>query len=584
VSEFELRKPLEGLTRFTRQFFDASEKFTYIGSGELGGKGRGLAFIKNVLDSKFDHEAISDIEVAVPTLTVVASDVFDAFMKRNNLYDVALSNARDDQIALAFQQAELPAELVGDFRALIASVQTPLAIRSSSLLEDSLREPFAGVYATKMVPNNQHDIDTRFRILVEAIKFVYASTFFQSAKRYFKAAREEIRDEKMCVVIQEVVGSRFDDRFYPHVSGVARSYNFYPAGHAVPEDGVVNLALGLGKTIVEGGRSWIYSPPYPETYPPHDSVSELLKQTQTTFWAVNMGKPPAHDPIKETEYMVKGDLQDAERDGTLKYVASTYNPERDRVIVGVGTKGPRVLTIAPALAVHEIPINEVVKTLLTLCEEAVGGEVEIEFAAVLDRKKEKPARFGLLQVRPMFVSEGKIEVAAEELQKDGILVASEQVMGNGVVESITDVVYIKPETFDAKNTRMIAQQLSLINKELVAADRQYLLITFGRLGTQDPWLGVPLDWAQIAGAKIVVEATLPNMDVDLSQGAHFFHNVISFDVFYFCIHHSGKYPINWEWFGKQPIVAETEFVRHIRLPSPLKVRVDGRNRRGVILP
>lgn len=584
MSDSGQRKYPEGLTRFTRQFFDASEKFTYIGSGELGGKGRGLAFIKEVLDSKFDHNAVSGAEVVVPTLTIVASDVFDAFMERNNLYDIALSDARDDQIALAFQQAHLPAELVGDFRGLIASVQSPLAIRSSSLLEDSLREPFAGVYATKMVPNNQHDIDTRFRVLVEAIKFVYASTFFQSAKSYFKAAKEEIRDEKMCVVIQEVVGSRFGDRFYPQVSGVARSYNFYPSGHAVPEEGVVNLALGLGKTIVDGGKSWIYSPPYPETYPPHDSVGELLKQTQTTFWAVNMGKPPAHDPIKETEYMVKGDLQDAEQDGTLKYIASTYSPERDRVIVGVGTKGPRILTIAPALAAHEIPINDVVKTMLTLCEEAVGSEVEIEFAVVLDRKNEKPARFGLLQVRPMFVSESKVEVAAEELEQDGILIASEQVMGNGIENSISDVVYIKPETFDAKDTRKIAQELSQINKELVAADRQYLLITFGRLGTQDPWLGIPLDWAQVAGAKVVVEATLPNMDVDLSQGAHFFHNVISFDVFYFCIHHSGKYPINWEWFGSQPVVAETDFVRHIRLPSPLKVRVDGRNRRGVILP
>lgn len=583
MSEQGQRKYPERLNRFGRDFFDPSQRFTYIGSGDVGGKGQGLVLIKDILADKFDPQSVPDVEVRVPTLTVVASDVFDAFMARNDLYSMALSDARDDQIALAFQQAELPAELVGDFRALIASVRVPLAVRSSSLLEDALREPFAGVYATKMIPNNQPDIDARFRALTEAIKFVYASVFFGSAKAYFAAARKNIREEKMCVVIQEVVGDRFGDCFYPHVSGVARSYNFYPSGHALPEEGVVNLALGLGKTIVDGGKSWIYSPPYPETYPPHDSAHELIKGTQTDFWAVNMGKPAEHDPIHEEEFLTKCDLQNAERDGTLKYIASTYSPERDRVIVGTGPAGPRVLTIAPALALHELPVNEVIKTLLTICEEALGSEVEIEFAMTFDRKKGKPARFGLLQVRPMFVSENKVELAEEELTGNRVLVASNQVMGNGILDRITEVVYVKPESFDAKHTRKIAQELSDINREMVAQEIPYLLIVFGRLGTQDPWLGIPVDWAQVAGAKVVVEATLPNMDVDLSQGAHFFHNVISFGVFCFSIHHSGKYPINWEWLDKQQVVAETEFVRRVRLESPLVVKVDGRNRRGVVL-
>jgi len=583
MNEKAVRVPLSRLTKFNRQFFDSDENFTYIGGGELGGKAQGLASTKCILESEFDYTAIPQVEVSIPTLTVITTDMFDAFIQRNNLYEIAYSDARDDQIALAFQKASLPAELVGDLRALIAMVHSPLAVRSSSLAEDALHEPFAGVYATKMIPNNQHDTDTRFKILVEAIKYVYASTFFKSAKSYMEATNKSITTEKMSAIIQEVVGCRFGDRYYPHVSGVGRSYNFYPSGHAAPEDGVIDLALGLGKTVVDGGKCWIYSPSYPKTNPPHGSIGDLLKQTQTSFWAVNMGKPPAHDPIKETEYMVMGNLQDAENDGTLRFIASTYNRERDRIVVGVGTTGARVLTVAPALLANEIPLNDIIKTILKLCEDKIGSEVEIEFAVTLDRQRGLPARFGLLQVRPMFVSHAKVEVTPEELTDEKVLIASKKVLGNGIDQTITDVVYVKPETFDAKNTRTIATELSLLNKKLVAANRRYLLIIFGRLGSADPWLGIPVDWAQVSGARVIVESTLPNMNVDFSQGAHFFHNVISFQVFYFSIHHSGKLPINWEWFNKQQLVTETKFTRQVQLNSPLTVKVDGRNGRGVIL-
>ncbi len=576
------RVELAELTRFGRKFLDADERFTYIGEGHLGGKAQGLANISFFLEEHFDPSRFPQIEVSIPTLTVITTTMFDKFMERNDLYEIALSDRRDDQIALAFQQADLPAELVGDLRALIVKVKQPLAIRSSSLAEDAMRMAFAGVYATKMIPNNQHDVDSRFRALVEAIKFVYASTFFTNAKEYMLSAEKDIREEKMAVVIQEVVGARFGDCFYPQISGVGRSYNFYPIGHATPEDGVVNLALGLGKTIVDGGVSWIYSPAYPDTYPPHDSVGALLKQTQTTFWGVNMGRPPAHDPIKETEYMVQGDLGDAERDGTLRYLASTYDPQRDRLVLGTGAKGARVLTIAPALGIHDIPLNELIKDLLDQSEKAAGTAVEIEFAVTLDRKQGLPARIGLLQMRPMYVSQAEVDFDPAEMSGENVLAASEQVMGNGVENNLTDIVYLRPDKFEVSQTRTIATELAAINRKLVAARRRYLLFIFGRLGTQDPWLGIPVEWAQVSGARVVVEATQPGMDVDLSQGAHFFHNVVSFGVFYFSVHHAGKYPIDWDWLGEQLIIEETEFVRWVRLAAPAKVKVDGKQRAGVI--
>ena len=576
------RVELAELTRFDRKFFDADERFSYIGEGKLGGKAQGLANISRFLEEHFDSARFPQIEVSIPTLTVITTTMFDKFMARNNLYEIALSDRRDDQIALAFQQADLPAELVGDLRALIAKVKQPLAVRSSSLAEDAMRMAFAGVYATKMIPNNQHDIDSRFRILVEAVKFVYASTFFTNAREYMLSARKDICEEKMAVVIQEVVGARFGDRFYPQISGVGRSYNSYPTGHATPEDGVVNLALGLGKTIVDGGVSWIYSPAYPDTYPPHDSVGALLKQTQTKFWGVNMGRPPAHDPIKETEYMIEGDLGDAERDGTLRHLASTYDPQRDRLVLGTGAKGARVLTIAPALDVHNIPLNELIKDLLAQSEEAAAAAVEIEFAVTLDRQQGLPARFGLLQMRPMYVSQTEVDFDLAEMSGENVLAASEQVMGNGVENELTDIVYVRPDKFAASETRKIAAELAAINRKLVAARRRYLLFIFGRLGTQDPWLGIPVEWAQVSGARVVVEATQPGMDVDLSQGAHFFHNVVSFGVLYFSVHHAGKYPNDWEWLGQQPIIEEREFVRWVRLAAPAEVRVDGKQRAGVI--
>jgi len=571
------------LPRFDRLFFESDNIVSVIGYGAIGGKASGLAFIQDAITNQFRDNPIQNIEISIPRLAVIATDYFDHFMKRNNLYDIAASSEPDQYIAHAFNKAELPAEMVGDLRALIASVKTPLAVRSSSLLEDAMYEPFAGVYATKMIPNNQPDIDARFRRLVEAIKFVYASTFFKAAKDYHRSVRRSTMDEKMAVIIQEVVGRRHYERFYPDISGVARSYNFYSVGRTKPEDGVVDLALGLGKAIVDGGLVWSYSPAFPNLSPPVGSPGELLKTTQSEFWAVNMGKPPVHDPVKETEFLIKGSLADAEYDGTLKNIASTFRPQDDRLVPGTGIKGPRAVTFAPILSLEQYPLNNLVKTLLKVCEEAVECEVEIEFAATFENGSGRTLRLGFLQVRPMVVSHSKIEITADEMTGENVLAASDRVLGNGVVEEIKDIIYIMPETFNAKHTRQIAGELSNFNSRMLDMQKPYLLIGFGRWGSSDPWLGTPVEWGNISGVKAIVEATLPDMDVDLSQGSHFFHNLTSLQICYFSVHHAGPYRINWEWLNGRKEESRTEFIRHVSLEKPLTVKVDGRSGRGVIL-
>jgi hypothetical protein len=576
---------LADVPRFDRAFFTGAHAFTRIGDGACGGKASGLLFIREILAARYPPSAFPPFTVSIPTSIVIGTDAFDRFIADNHLFDIAQDAVSDTRIANAFQHAPLPVDLLGDLRALIEQVHTPLAVRSSSLLEDALDHPFAGVYATKMTPNNQFDADTRFRKLVEAIKYVYASAFFHNAQDYRRAIGRDTAAEKMAVLIQEVVGRRHGDRFYPDVAGVARSYSFYRTGKARPEDGVVNLALGLGKTIVEGGLSWTYSPAYPHAVPPFASPRAMLAETQSTFWAVNMGKPPAYDPVAETEYLVQANLQDAAADDTLDLVVSTYDPQSDRLAVGMRPGGSWAITFAPLLTLDELPLNALVASVLAACEEAVGARVEIEFAVTLEaatRTSPPRARLGFLQVRPMAVSDQVVDVPVEALESDSALVASETVMGNGTVENIADVVYVKPESFEARHTRAIARELAPLNRTLVAEKRPYLLLGFGRWGSSDPWLGIPVEWPAINGAAAIVEATLPAMNVDLSQGSHFFHNISCFHVSYFSVPHSGRYAIDFAWLAAQPTVAETAFVRHVRLSAPVLVKVDGRTGRGVV--
>ncbi len=388
------------------------------------------------------------------------------------------------------------------------------------------------------------------------------------------------------MIIQEVVGLRRGERFYPDIAGVARSYNYYAIDPARPEDGVVTLALGLGKTIVDGGLAWTFSPAYPQKPPPFASVDEMLDGTQRDFWAVNMGKPPAYDPVSETEYLVRANLSDAEGDGALDLLASTYNPERDRVVPGIGTAGPRILSFAPMLVQEQFPLNNVVRALLAAAERTTKTKVEIEFALTIQRQMSDGlrARLGFLQVRSTVVSDEVVEVTPEELSDQQAIVASDIVIGNGTVSNIRDVVFVRPEKFSPLVTPVIALQLESVNRQLQEEHRPFLLIGFGRWGSSHPSLGIPVDWSQISGARAIVEATLPEMNVELSQGSHFFHNLSSFRTSYFMVRHESRWGINWNWLNRQPVIHETDLIRHVRPEVSLVVRVDGRSRRGVILP
>jgi len=570
------------LPRYDRSFQGSSHRLTRIGNGAIGGKAAGLQRVQTEVLADLGEDEFPGFAVVIPRTVVLTTEVFDAFIRSNDLGDLVGGDNSDSRIANAFQRAELPAEFVGDLRSLISDLHTPIAARSSSLLEDALDHPFAGVYGTKMIPNNEIEEDQRFRHLAEAVKFVYATTFFAEARSYLQSVGKAPSDEKMAVLIQEVVGQRAGDRFYPCISGVARSHNFYPTGHAVPADGVVTLALGLGKTIVDGGLSWSYAPPYPKAPPPFNDVGDLIKNTQTKFWCVHMGAPPPHDPIRETEYLVHPSLAEAEADGTLRYLVSTYDAGSDRLNPGLDRTGARVLTFAPLLGSRLAPFNELMTRLLELGETALDDPVEIEFAVNIHRQDLLPAAVGFLQIRPMMVDQVEITIDPEEFDADDAVVASRSVLGNGRRDDIADVVFIPPELFDPASTPAMALELDAVNRRLQAEGRRYLLLGFGRWGTSDPWLGVPVAWGQISQAAVIVEATLPHVNPDLSQGSHFFHNLLSNHVLYLSVLHDESTTIDWPWLESQPVAERRKFVVHARLPAPLDIRVDGASGLGVI--
>ena len=569
------------LPKFDRNFWDGKFQFTRIGAGDIGGKARGLLAIKDLLVPSADSTCIVD----VPTLAVIATQSFDQFLEQNALRDLPFSELTDQRIAMAFQKADLPAELVGDLRALSVEVKTPLAIRSSSVLEDRLERPFAGVYETKMLPNNALDADTRSHRLAEAVKLVYASTFFSGARKYIRTTGHDPHQEKMAVIIQEVVGLRHGERFYPNISGVGRSYNFYPFGPATPQDRFASLAVGLGKTIVDDGTSWNYSPAHPHVAPPFKTRSELFEQTQTRFWAVNMGRVPTYDPVSETEFLVHATLKDAEEDGVLNLLASTFDADNDRLSPGLNVRGPRVLNFAPILQFGVAPVNEAIVRMLEMAERATNDKVEIEFAITIDRRRPsgKQIRIGLLQVRPIAISHENVGLGPEDLEGPDVIVSSDRVLGNGSTVGIHDVVYVKAETFSSHDTKAIAEELGTINEQLRSADRPYVLIGFGRWGTTDPTSGIPVEWSQISGARAIVETTLPSLAAELSQASHFFHNLTSFHAAYFMLQHDGPFKIDWDWLARQDLCTDGPFVRHVRTSTPMTIRVDGRSGRGVIL-
>ncbi len=571
------------LPRFDRHF--GSFRFTRIGDGALGGKASGLVLIKDLLADKIDPAGFPEFDLSVPTMAVLATDCFDRFMERNRLLTLPVETLTDEHIAHAFLEADLPTEELGDLRALIEQVKTPLAVRSSSLLEDALERPFAGVYATKMVPNNQLDPDRRFLALVEAIKLVYASTFFREAREYILTTGRNPREEKMAVILQEVVGRRHRDRFYPDISGVARSLNFYPNWPAKPTDGIASLAIGLGKTIVDGGIAWNFSPRFPRRPPPFTSAEEMMVNTQTMYWAVNMGETLNYDPVNEDEHLVLPGLKEAEEDEILSYVCSTYDPDSNIVVPGLQSAGLPIVNFAPILEEGSLPLAALIRELLRAAEEVTGAKVEIEFALTFEEhdRERLRARLGFLQVRPLTMIGEQVDLSLEDLRDSRAIVASDRVIGNGLFDDVCDIVYVRPERFSSSCTSAVAQQVGALNRELVRQNRPYLLIGFGRWGSSQVTLGIPVVWSQISGARVIVESTLPQMNTELSQASHFFHNLSSFRANYFMLQHNSEFGIDWDWLRRQPVLSETEYIRHVRLTRPFAVRVDGRTSRGVVL-
>jgi hypothetical protein len=572
--------------RFERRPGDAPTAFSVIGEGEPGGKAAGLFAAEAELRAHAAELHFPGLTVDVPRLTVLATGVFERFLDSADLrafvdgHESATADlsaeAADRRLAVAFQRGVLPADVVGDLWALAGASRAPLAVRSSSRLEDALRHPFAGVYATKMVPSADADPQRRFRSLLEAVRFVYASTFFRSARAYLRAAGCASEDERMAVVIQEVVGEPHGPRYYPDVAGVARSYNFYPVGAAQPDEGVVDLALGLGKTVVDGGRTWTYSPAHPRARPPFASAAETAKLTQSDFWAVRL-VPGPWDPADENEHLVRAGLREAEADGTLGASASTYDAARDRLVPGLASTGPRVLDFAPLLSWGEPPLNDALRALLGVFAARAGAPVEIEFALTWARAG-RPARLGFLQVREMAVARGDATLRPDDLAAPEVVVASERVMGHGLRTGLEDVVFIDPERFELARTSAIAVEVERCNRTLIESGRPYVLIGFGRWGSSDPWLGVPVTWPQIAGAAVIVEATTSSLRAEPSQGAHFFHNLLGFHVAYLSVPEDGR--LDWDYLRSLPRVSSGTHVVHARVPGGLVAEIDGRHRLG----
>jgi len=571
------------IPEFKNDIFTGEEACTRIGNGEIGGKASGLILLRDMLKEQLIHNKFPDVLIDIPRFTIITTHFFDVFMEENDLYEIAFSDESDERIAHHFQAATLPADLIGSLWTIVSKIHTPLAIRSSSLLEDTLQSPYAGIYETKMISNNQPDTESRFRKLIEAVKYVYSSTYFKKAKEYSVATSNNFKQEKMAVIIQEVVGLMHGNRFYPNISGVARSLNYYPFGRLEPEDGIVSLALGLGKTIVDGGLCWSYSPQYPDLSFPYGSIKDLLKNTQTDFWAINMSPLIKYDPVNETEYLVKLNIKDAEYDNVLTKIASTYDVQSDRICIGTFKNGPRIINFAPILQLDELPINRVIKEILPICSKYAGGPVEIEFSIIMDNFRDAKIRFSLLQVRRIANSRSNFKINKKDFNEKDVFVKSDVVLGNGVIDNIKEVVYVKRESFDFKYSTLIASHVGIFNKRLLKQGLPYLLIGPGRWGSTDPWLGIPVKWGQISGAKIIVESYYKDRYIDFSQGSHFFHNLSSLDIIYFYVKGDDKCYINWEWLEEQKVKNESEYIKHIHLDKPVKVIVSSKDKLGVVL-
>ena len=585
ISRFRQERQRGVVADFSRNQFDASSGFVRIGGGSLGGKGRGLAFMNSILHRYGVTNRFPGVEVAVPPTAVVGTDVFDEFMESSELLPYVLGDTGDeDLLTEKFLAAKLPSRIYGDLEAFLTQVKYPLAVRSSSLLEDSQFQPFAGVYATYMLPNSHDDLKVRLDQLCDAIKLVYASAYSQAAKSYIEATSNRIEEEKMAVIIQQMVGRRYDDFDYPHFSGVAHSTNFYPAAGMAPEDGVATVCLGLGRTVVEGGKALRFSPSHPHVLPQFGTTEDWLESSQRNFFAVDVSNPDKYPGQNDDFNLSVLELSDAERHGTLEPIGSVYSPENDAVYDGIHRPGVRLVSFAHILKSEIFPLAEILKLLLELGRRTMSAEVEIEFAVVLQDGRLSSHRFGFLQIRPLAAGYDAPDIPDDLMHLPGTLVATDVALGNGSMEDIRDILYIPTARFDRSLTREMAEEIGKANREFHKAGTHYMLLGPGRWGSSDRWLGVPVRWDQISAAQLIVETDLDHFKVTPSQGSHFFQNLTSFQIGYLTVNsETGSGRVDWEWLDKQPAVNEGTYVRHVRLEEGVKVLIDGRSRRGVVL-
>lgn len=566
---------------FEKSAITDESNVVYLMPGSFGGKGRGLAFV-NTLIYNYDFEQhVPNINIRTPKTSVIGTEEFEYFMSRNKLWEKIHDETDDLAIKKLFLEGQLTDTLMKKLRTVLELITKPIAIRSSGMFEDSLMQPFAGIFETYILPNNHPDIDMRIKQATDAIKLVFASVFTKTARDYIRAVNYKIEEEKMAVVIQEAVGNQYDDVFYPHISGVAQSYNFYPFSHMKPEEGFAVIAVGLGKHVVEGEKAYRFSPKYPAVE--INSPKDQFKNSQLDFFAVNLKKKEIDLLEGDTAGLIKLDIDEAERHGALRHCASVYNPENNTITPGLNQYGPRIINFANILKYNYIPLAKTIEVVLDIVREAVGSPVEIEFAIDLNKDKEFKASFYLLQIKPLLGDAGDFEVDMEKVEQEKIILYSDKGMGNGLIDHLTDVIYVDLDTFDKSKTPEMAEEIDKLNNIMLNEGRNYILIGPGRWGTRDRWIGIPVNWPQISRAKVIVETSLEGFPLDASSGSHFFHNVTSMNVGYFSIQPEfSKSYIRYDMLKDQQLIAKTKFFRHVRFEKPLKIKMDGRKRIAVI--
>jgi CheY-like chemotaxis protein len=582
ISSFRTSKARGIIAEFDRSKFDEYLFFSRIGEGSLGGKARGLAFMASVLKKEQLGNKYPGILISVPPTVVLSTDVFEEFMLRNELYEIALSDRPDEEILHSFIHGTFPDKIRDDLYAIASIAQSPIAVRSSSKLEDSVYQPFAGVYNTYMVPPHPDSVIAVTK-LEQAIKSVYASVFFSSSKSYITATSNLIDEEKMGIIIQSVCGNNYHGQFYPTLSGVARSLNYYPVEREKSEDGIVNIAYGLGKQIVEGGISLRFSPKYPKNIIQLSSPEQALKDTQKYYYALDMNPDNFKPSINDKINLIRLPIKDAEKDNSFRYGASTFDLNNQVIRDGLIYEGKRIITFSSILNHNSFPLADLITDLLEVSSHALNHPIEIEFAANLDTPEDEPKIFNYLQVRPI-ISQGKgIFNELPEIHEERIIVRSEKAMGNGIISNIHDLIYVKLDEYDPSNNPLIAQEIEAMNHAIKSENRSYILIGPGRWGSSDPWLGIPIKWQQISSVRLIVELGLENYKVDASQGTHFFHNLTSFGVGYFTVNtHLGDDLFNRHYLDLHKAQRETRFLRQVHFSKPLLVDIDGKNTRGII--